>query len=990
MKNNYKHSRVFAAICILCLTCALKTRAQEDSRTITGTVSDDTGPLLGASILIKNTNKGTTSDIEGHYAIIAKPSDTLVFSYLGLQTVEIPVNSKTNINVSLLHDETALSEVVINAGYYKVSDRERTGNIAKITSVEIEKQNVINPLEAIQGRLPGVDIVPFSGTPGGGIDIKIRGQNSIFSGNQPLFIIDGIPYDNISLDSQYVSGTVIPGGISPLNALNPDSIDSIEILKDADATAIYGSRGSNGVILITTKKGKSGRTIFTAGSTTGAGRIIQKHKLLNTEQYLKMREQAFANDGIPPEPDAYDINGTWDKERYTDWQKEFIGGTALTKDFNLGLSGGDQFTHFLINGLFHTQTTVFPGDYHYDKITFNSGFSHSDKADKFKVSFSSAYAIEKNLLPADDLTAEALSLPPNAPALYDEEGNLNWENNTWTNPMAALKAEYSNNSKTLLGNLTFSYTLFKNLNAEISTGYRYTDYNSIKKNPHTIHNPSYGLDGRYSHAYLHSGGNKSLIVEPKISWTGSFDKHNLNILIGSTFQDQTMEKLTLLPSDYKDDSFLGNLSGAARIDVLGEEKYQYKFHSFFARLNYGFNEKLFLNLTGRRDGSSRFSKENTYGNFGAVGAAYIFSEDLNLDWMNFGKIRGSFGLTGNDQINDYQYLQNYGIVDASYDGNLGLEPLRLYNPGFRWEKNFKREIALELGLFNKLSASLAYYNNRSSNQLIDYSLPATTGFTSIQANLNAVVENTGVEFALDASVFNKDQLKWTTSVNLTLPKNRLVSFPGLKDSPYSSFYEIGHSINIDKLYHVTGVNPETGMYEFEDYNNDGMLSSLEDRQYVADLSPKMLAGLSNSVSFKKWSLDIFLQYVNRQGYNELYNRRMPGTMSNQPVTILNSWQNPGDNVHYQQFSSGNNYEVYEYYERASASNLVISDASFIRLKSLNLSYNLPLKQNISSCRVSLIGQNLLTFTKFKGADPEHTPGFIPQLKSLALQVKLQL
>src|SRR5690606_30826930 len=354
----------------------------------------------------------------------------LVFSYLGYKTVEIAITDSTVIDVVLEQDVNQIDEIVINAGYYSVKDRERTGSISRVTAKDIEKQPVNNPLEALQGRMTGVDIVQTSGVAGSGFEVKIRGQNSIMAGNNPLYIIDGVPYDSQSLGSRNSSGTIIPGGnISPLNAINPAAIESIEVLKDADATAIYGSRGANGVVLITTKKGKQGKTNFTIGSSTGIANITRKMDLLNTEQYLEMRREAFVNDGITTYPaTAYDVNGTWDQNRYTDWQKVLMGGTANTHQVQASVSGGSESTQFLLSGMYQNETTVFPGNFNYDRITVNSNIHHSSTNNRFHLNFSAGYAIEDNFLPGTDLTSDAYRLSPNAPALYDDDGKLNWEN----------------------------------------------------------------------------------------------------------------------------------------------------------------------------------------------------------------------------------------------------------------------------------------------------------------------------------------------------------------------------------------------------------------------------------------------------------------------------------------------------------------------------------------------------------------------------------
>lgn len=970
------------------------TTLQIQQQTITGTVTDATGPLPGVTITIKGKPSGTITDENGHFSIGATPVDILVFSYLGYKTVEIPVTDRLIIDIQLEEDTAILDAVVINAGYYSVKDRERTGSIARVTAKEIEKQPVNNPLEALQGRMAGVDIVQTSGVPGSGFEVKIRGQNSIMAGNNPLYIIDGVPYDSQSLGSRNSSLTIIPGGnINPLNAINPATIESIEVLKDADATAIYGSRGANGVVLITTKKGKQGKTNFTIASSTGIAHVARKMDLMNTEQYLEMRREAFVNDGITTYPaNAYDVNGTWDQNRYTDWQKVLIGGTANTRQIQASVSGGSESTQFLLSGMYQNETTVFPGNFNYDRITVNSNIQHSSLDRRFRLAFSAGYTIENNHLPGNDLTSNAIRLAPNAPALYDEAGNLNWESSTWTNPLAQLEGKYTNNSNNLIANTVLSYKLSDDFEIKLNTGYNYTVLEDNRTIPHTVHNPAFGLNSSVSQSYTHSGNRNSFIAEPQLNWTRKSDNHTWNLLLGSTFQSQKNEMLTLVGVGFANNSFLGNLSAANTLLILNENDQEYNYQSIFARVNYAFRDKLFLNATGRRDGSSRFGSGNRYGNFGALGAAWLFSEDLKLSWLSFGKLRGSYGITGNDQIGDYQYLQTYIISDFPYDGNIGLQPARLYNPHFKWEENIKKEAALELGLFNqRISLSTAYYNNRSSNQLINYALPATTGFASIQANLDAVVENSGWEFELTGAIIRGNDLKWDTSLNISLPKNKLLEFPGLEDSSYANQFVIGKPLSIVKLYKLQGVNPETGLFEFEDYNGDGIITSAEDRQYVADLTPKFFGGISNTLNYKNWALDVFLQFVKKKGFNEFYGNQPAGTMVNQPISALDRWQAPGDQSTMQQFTTGANPEAFLAYSQFTQSSGAVSDASFVRLKSMALSYTLPFGKDASdTCRIFVQGQNLLTFTRFKGGDPEKTIGFLPPLRRISLGVQLHL
>ncbi|SHG26893.1 TonB-linked outer membrane protein, SusC/RagA family [Flavobacterium segetis] len=971
---------------------------QQQPSKITGTITDGVGPLPGVTIAVKGKSLTAISDYNGEYLIAANPSDVLVFSFMGFKTVEIRISLQKIVNVELKEDATALQEVKINAGYYSVKESERTGSIARITADDIEKQPVTNVLATMQGRMAGVNITQTTGVPGGGFEIQIRGQNSIRTdGNAPLYIIDGVPYSTQNLGNDIISGSILPApGISPLNSINPSDIESIEILKDADATSIYGSRGANGVVLLTTKKGKLGKTAFSINTYSGTAKVTRTLDLMNTAQYLSMREKAFANDGIIQYPSwAYDVNGTWDKNRYTDWQKELIGGTAYTRSIDAAISGGNNTTQFIIRASNFNQTTVFPGDFAYGKTALHFNINHISDNDKFNVSLSGNYSADKNNILGTDLTLEASQLAPNAPALYDDKGELNWENSTWKNPLRLLESKYLAKTNTLVAGSTIGYNIAPSLEFKTTLGYTNTHLDESKTVPSTIYNPAYGLDSSISSFYTNKSGQQSWNVEPQLSWHESFGFGTIKTLAGATIQESASESLGLNASGFSSNSLITNSAAAANVQVLNNTNGLYRYSAIFGRINYSLNDKYFLNITGRRDGSSRFGPDNRFANFGAVGAAWLFARENLItekySCISFGKLRGSYGSTGSDQIGDYQFMNTYISSGGSYQGIVGLEPARLYNPDFSWETNKKLEMALELGLLkDRIFITTAHYRNKSSNQLVGIPLPGTTGFPSIQSNLNATVENTGWEFELRTVNFQKKEFRWSTSLNFSVAKNKLLAFPNLAGSTYASQYVIGEPLDIHLVYHFTGINPETGIYQFEDYNDDGTLTPLEDRQRKVSTNPDYFGGLNNSLSYKNWQLDFLFQFVKQLGFNYNGSGVVPGAGNNQPVSNLNSWQ-PGQTNGVQLYTAGFNDEaVNAYYSYYSYSDAAFSDASFIRLKNLSLSYTLPQSWlNVASCRLYLQGQNLFTITRFNGADPENQSfGKLPPLRVMTMGIQL--
>ena len=961
--------------------------AKHSQHQITGTVTDAVGPLPSVTVIVKGTTTSSITDEKGHFSIMANSADILVFSFIGYAPQEITIGNQISINVVLTEDSTQLKEVTINAGYYSVKEKERTGSIARITSKDIETQPVTNVLATMQGRMAGVSITQNSGVPGGGFDIQIRGQNSLRSdANRPLFIIDGVPYAS-ETTGFYLTAGAQPTTTSPLNSINPSDIESIEVLKDADATAIYGSRGANGVVLITTKKGKAGKTTFTITTMNGTGRVTRFMDLMNTEQYLAMRNEAFANDGIQPGPSDYDVNGTWDPNKYTDWQKELTGGTVQINDAKVSISGGSSKTQFLISGDFHKETTVFPGEFRYKKGGVHVNLNHTSADEKFRAQFSGGYTVQDNLQPGTDLSAVSKRLAPNAPSLYTSDGNLNWENSTWENPLSSLESKTKGRTGDLLANVLFSYQILPELVIKSSFGFTDLRHEESRTMPSTMYDPAYEAGSEYSILYLNSTSRRSWIVEPQAEWSKSWDKSKTSILAGATFQQQNGGQLVQEGDGFASNALIYNLGSAYVVDIRNDSEQNYRYQAFFGRANYNYDDRYIVNLTGRRDGSSRFGPGKQFAYFGAVGAAWLFTNEKlfkeHSSFLSFGKLRASYGTSGSDQIGDYQFMDTYTSSGNNYNGISGLQPTRLFNPDFGWESNTKVEVALETGfLKDRIFLTTGWYSNRSSNQLVGIPLPGTTGFSSIQANLDATVENQGIELTLRTVNFHTEEFDWTTSFNISASRNKLLSFPDLEGSTYQNQYVIGRALNIRKVYHYTGLDPASGLYTFQDVNGDGSLSAPEDKQTVLDLNPKYFGGLQNQISYKGVQLNFLFQFVKQDNYNATYLGGMPGIMSNQPVSVLNHWQHPGDTSGYQLYSSGVNGAAVEAFSKYYDSDATITDASYIRLKNVSLSYTIPEKWLSGlKCRVFVEGQNLLTITHYNGADPEfRSPGFLPPLK----------
>lgn len=883
---------------------------------------------------------------------------------------------KSNIN--------KIDEIVLNTGYYKVSEKERTGNIAKVSAKDIENQPVTNVLASIQGRISGVSITQNSGVPGGGFDIQIRGQNSLrtnsgtgLDGNMPLYIVDGMPLSNALNEFSRTSLSAIPGGrMNPLNSINPNDIESFEVLKDADATAIYGSKGANGVILITTKKGKMGQMRLNFTTNYGISEALSNLKLMNKDQYLQMRRQAYANEGMTSYPaNAYDLNGTWNPIHETNWIKTLIGNKATSSYSQLSISGGSETTNFSVSLGHNQQSTAFGRGFEYISNTINSNLSHRSKDSRFSLSLSNMFTDQRNNVVKTEMTSQAYSLAPISPPLYNADGSLNWANNTFINPLAAFNATYNNDSKLYQTSVNTEYKLHKDIRVKINAGLNYIAVDEIALMPNTMYNPALANGASSASSQTEKRNQKifSFIVEPQLSWSKNWQRHQIEFLVGGTFQRTVKDTDEMTGIGFESNQFNTNIA-AAKIILIGDQSsIEYKYAALFGRLNYQYKKRYILNLTGRRDGSSRFGPQNRFANFAALGAAWIFTqENLFKDhpWLSFGKLRGSYGTAGSDNIGDFQFLDNYTVsTSLNYNNSNGLTPSRLYNPSYSWEITRKVETALELGFFkNRLNLNIAWYQNRSSNQLVGYQLSGVTGFSSIMANLNATVQNTGLELELNAKPITTKNFQWQSAFNITFPKNKLLSFPGLEGSSYANQYAIGYSTQIVKLYQLEGVNPQTHQYQFTDFNNDGKISASDDNKIIKELGIKFFGGISNTFQYRYWDFSFLLQFVkqNKRNYNAAL--KLPGGMTNQPIQLLDVWSENNPNGLYMPYRitdiAGSN-------SLFRSSTATVSDASFIRIKNIQLSYCLPLKDSIfREVRIYLQAQNLVTWSKFFGIDPE--------------------
>ncbi len=901
-------------------------------------------------------------------------------------------------------DTIAIEEVEINAGYYTTTRKTSTGNIARVTAEDIANTPAFNPLASLAARVPGLVVSQSNGVPGSSYQVQLRGRNSITQGSEPLYIINGVPF---AVGGEFLNsmanatGSLSGGfnspasGLSPFNMINAEDIMSIEVLKDADALAIYGSRGANGVILITTKSGQAGETRIDAGFQQGYGRANHRFRMSNTREYVAMRKEAFANDGLVPSADprnpgyAPDLM-LWDTTRYTDLQELLTGGTAGFTNAQLGISGGTGQTRFRIGGAYKKESGVTPGGQSNNLASLNAQVSHASVDGRLQLALTSGISKSMNQSTATDLSAY-ITLPPNLPTLHDGEGNLIWEESGYAfdNPLSYLEQQYNGISDNSSVNLTASYRVFKGFTAKLNTGYLKSNMDEIATTPQTAYDPTKNLN---SSLRLAEGGASSWIVEPQITYRVVLNRLTLDAMFGGTWQHSRRGNRSMQGDGFADDLLIGAIEAATAITVTNNFG-EYNYQAAFGRLAFSYEDRYVLNFTGRRDGSSRFGPGRQYANFGAVGAAWVISEEPFMEGnglISFAKLRGSYGITGNDQINDYQYLDAWETTFfTSLDGP-GIRPIRSFNPEYAWEVNRKLEFGAEISLFrNRLFLTAAFFSNVSDNQLIDYRLPSQAGFNSMLRNFGATVQNRGWEFSIDLRHMRIGELQWDTRFNGTVHRNRLLAFPGLGESSYASTLIIGQSLNVRQGYHYNGIDAEARVYRFKDIDGDGNLSFPNDYVITGLLDPKFYGGVTNTLTYGLISLDAQVDFRLTDGVNfrgRLPNAAAPGRLVNQPVTHAPS----------QRFTATTSSDAYIHYLRyVQGSALTMVDASFVRLRSVNLSFDvshvIPERFRLSAVGFFLQAQNALTLSKYRIGDPE-TQNFLrlPPLTTVHAGIKVSL
>jgi len=958
-------------------------------------------PLIGASVsLVGPVTFQATTDSRGEFKLPSVPVGTydLVIAYVGYQKLERKIQvtaSETRLAFTMHASTDKLDEILIT-GYSTTTQRLSTGSIGKVSGAQIEQQPVLDPILAMEGRVPGLFITQTAGYSGAPLNVVIRGQNSFsdVSASPPLYIIDGIPFNSKPVE-QSIGGFSPSNGFNPLNTINPSDIESIDVLKDADATAIYGSRGANGVIVITTKKGKAGNTKVSLEASDGFGDASHLVPMASTAQYLALRRQAFANDGITPNntpgtpgyaPDLFAYSQTAN----TNFGNLILGNTSHQRNAAFSISGGDAYTQFLFGGNLRHESTIYDTNTADNAEEFHLNLQHKSRDNKFSVSANVAYNIDHNAVPAYSLNSSNYSLPPNYP-LYNSNGSL-YFGEGYTNPLAAFNSNVDLKSNNLVTSATLRYTILPGLDFTADAGYNLDNVYSSNITPTDANNPLYNYtpSAIFGNNYV-----KTYIAEPKLTYTYILGKGKFTALVGGTWQETQTVQPYWLYTFYTDPQLVQSLS-ASTVLIHSSGYADYRYDSGYGRLEYEWNDEFLASGNIRRDGSSRFGADKQFGTFGSLAGAWIFTKNSfvkdNLTWLSFGKLKTSYGTVGNDgNVADYAYEANYGS-GSSYGSYTSITP-SLGNTVLQWEETKKLDIALDLGfLQDRILFSIDAYRNRTSHLLGYDPLPSQTGFGSIIGNLpdGAVVQNKGLEMELTTNNIKNKDFSWTTSINFTLPQNKLLSFPDLLNSTYANTYVVGQSLNLIKVYHFTGfqnglatvqeANPATGPIQGLAVAGKG--------DWIIDGStdPKFYGGIDNTISYKGFQLDFLFQAVDRKApRTDTYFSSVPGMASNVPKAIL-ALPFRATTVYGSALNSPSNS-----YFNYIGSDAAVENASYVRLKNVSLAYNFPQAVykhlGMSGLQVYVHAQNLLTFTKFDGLDPETLSNGLPTIRMMIAGIK---
>lgn len=954
--------------------CSVALSAFGQQKTITGTVKDRTDglPVIGATVMVQGTPTGTATDMNGRYSISAVQGSVLVFRFVGMKTQEITVGTENTIDVVMDLDDVGLDEVVV-VGYGSAIKRELTGAITKVETRGIAEIPTVSFESAIQGKTSGVFIEQASGKLGETIKMRIRGSSSVSANNQPLYVVDGVPITTENLSNVNNQPT------NPLSDLAMTDVESIQILKDASAAAIYGSRASNGVVIIQTKRGKAGATKFDVQYTTGLSQPSRLVKWLDANQYLELFNEAMDNvsvDGLVwdwlPKEDIWEIyvGPMWNDGYNTDWQKEAFQRGSLNR-INVSASGGSENTQYYAGISYDDTRGILRGN----SMNKMSARVNLDQKATEKMSFGVQMNVirsEMQRVENDNAFATPLQLVAQAPVtpVYDPETNELNTNTIYYNSLISLR-DASNNQTSFrsLANLYASYNILKDLSFRSEFG---TDIYDLREKNHWGRKTISG--GPAGEAQNRSVRVVNYNWENYLTYNRTFGVHHLNAVAGISYQQSNTIGSNIEAKGFPSDDFT-NIANAAEATAFSSWEEATSYLSYFARANYKINEKYFFTLSGRLDGSSRFGIDNRFGFFPAASAGWIITEEDFMagikDVLSYLKLRASYGITGNSGIPDYAHLALYDGIN--YAGRTGLEAVQLQSRELGWENTAQIDVGLDFGFFNnRLTGEFDYYNKKTTDLLLYRTLPATSGFTGVWSNVGKL-DNKGIEFSIHSNNLS-GKFIWTTDFNMAFNKNKIIDINGPEITPNAINYVIeGQPIGVFKLVKYAGVDPDNGdalYYLNADSNETTSNYNLAEKQIIGSPNPDFTGGFNNYFEYAGFDLNVLLSFVyGNLIYNGggVYQSANAAWFDNQTEDQMNRWQKPGDRTDVPQARLGENNGNKE-------SSRYISDGSYLRVRNINLGYTLPKtltsRIKMSSVRIFAGVQNLYTLTGYKGWDPE--------------------
>ncbi|TVZ57149.1 TonB-linked SusC/RagA family outer membrane protein [Lutibacter sp. Hel_I_33_5] len=955
--------------------------AQE--KTISGTVTDKSEPLPGVSVLIKGTNQGTETDFDGKYQINAKNGDILVFRYLSFNTVERTVGLSSSINVSMTENNTVLDEIVV-VGYGTQSKRKLTDNVVKLSSKDIDGIPTPNVFNTISGKAAGVQVNQTNGKVEGGLNFRIRGQSSISAGTNPLFVLDGIP-----LISDDESNNGAP--TNPLLTLSPNEIESIDILKDASSAAIYGARGANGVVIITTKQGKSGKAKLNVNLSNGFSSPAGSRDWLNADQYIELFTEAAANGlafGGWPGPgfvegrfDRYS-NGTWKERTYdTDWESLALV-KGHTRDYDFSLSGGNAKTTYFFSGAYNDTKGIVRGN-ELNRVNARLNIKHQ-LSKRLSTGMNMSFSITNIDRIANDnafvTPLQAIAQSPISPAFVDGEP---FAGTVYANFLLQDKHSFFNTKiRRVTGKVFGKLEILPELSFNSDLAYDLYDQTENSFTGRLA--PFQSTNGQ---AFASDVLTENFIYSNYFTFNKEFGVDNdLSVVGGMELTKSRRRFSSVTGTQFPTDDFQ-TINSAAEITVGQGSLTAYSFVGYFLRATFSLKDRYFLKASIRRDGSSRFGKDSRFGTFPAVSAGWIVSNEdflANNDIVSFLKLRASWGRVGNAEIGNFP---SRGLFQGvSYNQKPGLAPTQPSNKELSWESSEQTDVALEFGFLDgRISGEVAYYEKNTDDLLLNVPLPGSSGVPDvlglpggINKNIGEIT-NKGLEFTLQTKNIQTENFSWSTNLNLGQNNNKIKSLPNKNDIiAGQNILREGEVINAFYLIEYAGVDSTNGdaLY-YKNTDTNGVLDksttndpNLASRIVTGNPFPTLVGGLTNTLTYKKFDLNFTLQ---GEWGASIYNGagRFQSTSAswfdNQTVDQLNRWQKPGDITDVPQARLG-------YTNGAGHSTRFLQESDFIRLRNVTLGYNIPKsltqKSGIQNIRLYLSGFNLLTITDYDGYDPE--------------------